>query len=606
MSKIRFQKITIEGFGSIVNELTVYLDGHGLTVVRGHNGAGKSTIFNALYWALYNKSIKNISKSEIPTWESLRTEDFNGTRVIVDFKIDDDQYSIARHINYNAKTFGVKGANTLIIIKNGEKVTENLYKNDQQAHINLLLGMEPKVFLHTAFFAQKTNRFISASPEEKRLVLDTLFNFERIDKAQQLASFDAAELDKRISGYNKTYSELKLSISKLTDEINHAKEKLSLHEEFKLSQLKNLEAQIKTAEDQKLQSLENLKTAEANKIVVEAELQKFSSLEVEKLLNLDTLNNYYTPQKKEIENSLKQSKEEQWKIEQLYSGTCNRCGKDFGTLKPDDVYKREAELESRDIQDTLNLESIENGIKETSSKIDNINNQLSQKSGYQVSLNQIIAGIETANKLINFQTSQIQKLEAEKVEIENKKFEYDFDTQTSKLESLLAEIAQVEREISEAEAKFSRIKFFATIGFTAKGLKAYLFEKKLRLLNQYVHQYSSLLGFSVELAVDLESTLKSIEINIAKDGVKCDYGCLSGGEQQRVDLCIAFALHDLISANYDINLLILDEVFESIDTYQGVEQVSELISFKAISKSVFVITHNASLEIPNSKVLNLN
>lgn len=605
MSKIIFQKITIEGFGSIVNELTVYLDGHGLTVVRGHNGAGKSTIFNALYWALYNKSIKNISKAEIPTWESLRTEDFNGTRVIIDFKIDDDQYSIARHINYNAKTFGVKGANTLIIIKNGEKVTENLYKNDQQAHINLLLGMEPKVFLHTAFFAQKTNRFISASPEEKRLVLDTLFNFERIDKAQQLASFDAAELDKWISGYNKTYSELKLSISKLTDEINHAKEKLSLHEEFKLLQLKNLDAQIKTAEDQKLQSFETLKTAEANKIVVEAELQKFSSLEVEKAEKTKAFN-AISLQRDEINKSLKQIKEEQWKIEQLYSGICNRCGKDFGTLKPDDVYKREAELESQAIQNTLNLESLESSTNNLKQQIENINNQLSQKSGYEVSLKQIISGIETANKLINFQTSQIQKLEAEKVEIENKKFEYDFDTQTSKLESLLAEIAQVEREISEAEAKFSRIKFFATIGFTAKGLKAYLFEKKLRLLNQYVHQYSSLLGFSVELAVDLESTLKSIEINIAKDGVKCDYGCLSGGEQQRVDLCIAFALHDLISANYDINLLILDEVFESIDTYQGVEQVSELISFKAISKSVFVITHNASLEIPNSKVLNLN
>lgn len=605
MSKIRFQKITIEGFGSIVNELTVYLDGHGLTVVRGHNGAGKSTIFNALYWALYNKSIKNISKAEIPTWESLRTEDFNGTRVIIDFKIDDDQYSIARHINYNAKTFGVKGANTLIIIKNGEKVTENLYKNDQQAHINLLLGMEPKVFLHTAFFAQKTNRFISASPEEKRLVLDTLFNFERIDKAQQLASFDAAELDKRISGYNKTYNELKLSISKLTDEINHAKEKLSLHEEFKLSQLKNLEAQIKTAEDQKLQSLENLKTAEANKIVVEAELQKFLNLEAEKAEKTKAFN-ATSLQRDEINKSIRQIKEEQWKIEQLYSGICNRCGKDFGTLKPDDVYKREAELESQAIQNTLNLESLESSINNLKQQIEDINNQLSQKSGYEVSLKQIISGIETASKLINFQTSQIQKLEAEKVEIENKKFEYDFDTQTSKLESLLAEIAQVEREISEAEAKFSRIKFFATIGFTAKGLKAYLFEKKLRLLNQYVHQYSSLLGFSVELAVDLESTLKSIEINIAKDGVKCDYGCLSGGEQQRVDLCIAFALHDLISANYDINLLILDEVFESIDTYQGVEQVSELISFKAISKSVFVITHNASLEIPNSKVLNLN
>lgn len=606
MSKITFQKIAIEGFGSIVNELIVDLSTTGLTVVRGHNGAGKSTIFNALYWVLYNKSIKSISKAEIPTWESLRTEEFKGTRVLIDFMVDDDHYSIARHINFNGKTFGVKGANSLIIIKNNEKVTENLYKNDQQAHINMLLGMEPKVFLHTAFFAQKTNRFISASPEEKRLVLDTLFNFERIDKAQQLASFDLAEMDKLLTSNNKKYQELQLSITKLTDDINHAKDKLALHDQFKETQLKSINEQIETVKAQKLQSLETLKTAEANKTLVEVELSNFNLLDVERLLNLDTLNNYYLPQKKGVENSLKQSKEEQWKIEQLYSGTCNRCGQDFGTFKPDDVYKREAELESRDIQDTLNLESIEKGIKETSSKIEVINNQLSQKSGYEVSLKQIINSIETVSKLINFQASQLEKLEADKFQVENQKFEYDFEGQGLKLEALILEISELERVISESEAKYSRIKFFATIGFTAKGLKAYLFENKLRLLNQYVHRYSSLLGFSVQLAVDLESALKSIEIHIAKDGIQCDYGCLSGGEQQRVDLCIAFALHDLISANYDLNLLILDEVFESIDTYQGVEQVSELINFKSFNKSVFVITHNASLEIPNSRILNLN
>lgn len=604
MPKIQFQKLTIEGFGSIIDEKVVDLNTQGLTVVRGQNGAGKSTIFNALYWVLYNKSIKNISKSEIPTWENLRPESFKGTRVIVDFTIDGDQYSIARHIKYNGKTFGLKGSDSLVLIKNGEKVTENLYKNDQQAHINLLLGMEPKVFLHTAFFAQKTNRFISASPEEKRLVLDTLFNFERIDKAQQLASLDASNLDKKIQSYNKDYNELKLSISKLTDEINHAKEKLSLHEEFKQKQLADLNEQLLSTESLKLSSLETLKTLEANKVLYESELTKFSSLEADKVSALQSRDSVVKSKNDQV-NTNNKEKEELWKLEQLYSGICNRCGQDFGTFKPEEVIAKEESLKQSISTGAEMVLYFDREIQKYSDQIESLTVQLSQKSGFQVSLTQTLNQLKVVQELITSYDSKLESLKTKKLEVENQKFEYDFNLKTSELEKLISDISNLERVISEAEAEFSRIKFFATIGFTAKGLKAYLFEHKLRLLNQYVYRYSSLLGFTVELAVDLESALKSIEINIAKDGVRCDYGCLSGGEQQRVDLCIAFALHDLISANYNLNILILDEVFESIDTYQGVEQVSELINFKSMNKSVFVITHNASLEIPNSNILNV-
>ena len=83
------------------------------------------------------------------------------------------------------------------------------------------------------------------------------------------------------------------------------------------------------------------------------------------------------------------------------------------------------------------------------------------------------------------------------------------------------------------------------------------------------------------------------------DSVK-DYDDLSGGQKLRVDICIAFAMHDLITESSNINILVMDEVFEGLDN-EGIEIVFELIRGKSETKSVYLITHSDLIDSLNSR-----
>ena len=83
---IIFHDIAIEGFGSIGKKLKYRFSNTGLTVLRGKNGAGKTTIFSALMWGLKGKTLKE--KSSVTTWENIQPVDYRGTRVKVYFEKD--------------------------------------------------------------------------------------------------------------------------------------------------------------------------------------------------------------------------------------------------------------------------------------------------------------------------------------------------------------------------------------------------------------------------------------------------------------------------------------------------------------------------------------
>jgi DNA repair exonuclease SbcCD ATPase subunit len=124
----------------------------------------------------------------------------------------------------------------------------------------------------------------------------------------------------------------------------------------------------------------------------------------------------------------------------------------------------------------------------------------------------------------------------------------------------------------------------------------------LELVNNSLELYSETIGFGIYFGIDMETANKDFFAIIRKKGQNIAYEDLSGGEQQLVDISIAFAIHDVVGMEKVFNLLILDEVFESLDT-TNVELVSELISLKAKNKSVYLITHLRDFSSSNSSVI---
>ena len=136
-------------------------------------------------------------------------------------------------------------------------------------------------------------------------------------------------------------------------------------------------------------------------------------------------------------------------------------------------------------------------------------------------------------------------------------------------------------------------------------MKAYLFENSLQQLNNILYKYSELLGFKVEFSIDLDSSRKDFVTLIEKDGVIIDYNELSGGEKQLVNIAMAFAMNEVLTASRGINLAFLDEVFESLSS-DNIEVVVTLINRLFEHKTLFLITHKETLPLSRSRVLKVN
>jgi DNA repair exonuclease SbcCD ATPase subunit len=125
----------------------------------------------------------------------------------------------------------------------------------------------------------------------------------------------------------------------------------------------------------------------------------------------------------------------------------------------------------------------------------------------------------------------------------------------------------------------------------------------LNKLNEYAAKYADRLGFAIRFSVDLEKASRPFTTQIIRsDGLSVTYADLSGGEKQSVDICLAFAMHDLLSHKIPLNVLILDEVFEGLDREQ-IEAAFELIRLKAGNRTVFVITHAELIDSMGTKTI---
>lgn len=210
MSKrIVFKRVGLEGFGSYIDPTEFQLNRGSINLIKGKNGAGKTTMFDCLLWVLYKVNLKGRANDKVITWDHLKPENFRGTRGIVEFSLPDEgfDYMIARHIDFKGTTKSIKGKSTLMIFKKPiekeafekeDMLGDEQYKGDQQEYINRLLGLNSKTFLNSVLFGQKMKRLIEADPEEKRKLFETLFEMDFINVAKEAADLKNSEETKKV------------------------------------------------------------------------------------------------------------------------------------------------------------------------------------------------------------------------------------------------------------------------------------------------------------------------------------------------------------------------------------------------------------------------
>lgn len=182
----------------------------------------------------------------------------------------------------------------------------------------------------------------------------------------------------------------------------------------------------------------------------------------------------------------------------------------------------------------------------------------------------------------------------------------------SKIPELELRKSKVEKElyaISEkntaAADKIKKIQWWRTKALGSSGLKALIFNSMLVKLNTYVEKYADMLGIRVKFSIDTTKESRPFLTSCYMNGVESDYSTFSGGEKQRIDICMAFAMYDLVSYKLQSNVLIMDEVFEGLDE-EGRNIVMFIIrNFAMQGKSVFVISHADYMDVSQCKIINI-
>lgn len=165
------------------------------------------------------------------------------------------------------------------------------------------------------------------------------------------------------------------------------------------------------------------------------------------------------------------------------------------------------------------------------------------------------------------------------------------------LENLEKQLKGIDESLKDIEYEMGLHQWWTKKGFSASGIPSFVFKGMLENLNEYAKEYAARLGVSIEFSVDLTKASKPFTtICSVGDKFNKEYAEFSGGQKQRLDIVLVFAMHDLVSADSNINILIMDEVFEGLDE-RGEAAVFDLVRMKAAEgKSIYIITHSPHID----------
>lgn len=558
---IQFGNIIIEGFCSIPY-LELNLGSKGITVIRGATGEGKTTILSALVWGAYGKNLKG--KSDVNTWEKYRPKNYNGTKVEIYFGKDGKTHKITRCLKYKGEVNGAKGKDRLIYEIDAVEVSEK-NKGEIQALINADLGMSYSLFMNSILFGQGMKRLIQESSSDKKDLFEEIFELEYISKARDIAKGYYMEALREYNEISQKYSsskEKKQSIQRMLDDLkkqaNHVKNDLS-------SRVKVLEKKLSLLAKAKKEN--ELKETVTYKNRIEQRIQEARD------------------NQKELLNKINDAKRKTRVSLEEFIGVIIKLLK-RGDIK--NSLKRLMEVKKA----FGDIERLQDKCSKLADKISNYRDKLEELRDQEYEANKVQRDIDLTHV-------EIKKLLSEKRAGVNLGLIKKYKTQLSNISDKLQSI---ESEMEEKRAKVDNYKWVMDDPLGNRGIKAFLFESSLDILNETLESYSEVLGFSILFYVDIQGVKKDFNTQIIMDGIEVSYEELSGGQKQLVNLAMAFAMNEVMTKAKGINIAFLDEVFENLSS-EYVDLVIGLIRKIYKDKTLYLISHQESLPIPNARVL---
>lgn len=555
---LTFTTMNVVGFCSIEN-LHIPLNPSCTILIKAPNGKGKSTILSALVWAIYGKNLKGVS--EVTTWEKVRPKDYQGVMVEVFFQKGEHIYKIIRCQKCNiVLEDGAKGKDRLILMKDNEVVNVK-GKNKLQDAINAELGLSYTLFMNSIMFGQGIKRLIQESNSDKKKIFEEVFDLEFLNIAKGIAMQDknnllaqANEVEHQSALLKKELEANKEAYFDLRDREKGFKEKIK-------SERRELKKDREDLTKQLIKKQQQLKD----------EVEKSLKVKIKKHTD------YVDVLKSKI------------KYNRIVSGvSLPYFVKKLKIQLDKGHYKRAKESVDIIYKAIINSDKLQEEYEDALGRLDELRTTNEKYKRLQKECDDIASDIADIDE-------ELEKLKQEKLKVMSPKYK-------EKLKEIRKTLRKVDEDYHNKELELENYNWLINDPLGNNGIKAYLFDSSLDMLNRTLDKYSQVLGFRIEFNIDLGTARKEFFTLIERDGQIIDYDELSGGEKQLVNVAMAFAMNESLTMSKGINLAFLDEVFESLSS-DNVEVVTSLIRHTFADKTLFLITHLDSLPLSNTKIL---
>jgi len=518
-------------------------------LVVGSNGAGKSTMLDALCFALFGKAFRNINKPALVN--SINQKD---CVVEIEFDIGNKAYKIVR---------GIK-PNIFEIYLNGNLLNQSAAIKDYQEHLEkVILKLNYKSFTQIVILGSASFvPFMQLSPSDRRNIIEDLLDIQIFSSMNNI-------LKDRISQNKENYTENKHKIEFATQSYNIQKQHISKLKANNEEEAIKFQVEIEQNNLKIKEYLEDSEKISARIVEIQQEVLDKESVTV-KIKSLNQLETQIETNLKKLNKDIK------------FFDTSDECPTCRQSIVEDFKKNQLMSLNAKAKKCDHGLSELESKLQSEHKRLEQINSKLEDIQKLQVKL-------ATNNTTISEMNRYVSRLN---VQIENlKDVKENLDNETEKLidiETKLIELKDEHKKLIDEKTYYDA----ASLLLKDTGIKTRIVKQYLPVINKLVNKYLSSLDFFVNFNLDesFKETIKS------RHRDEFTYASFSEGEKQRIDMSLMLTWRAVakLKNSTNTNLLVLDEVFDSSLDANGTEYLMNVLHMLE-DVNLFVISHKGDI-----------
>lgn len=578
MKEVIFKHISIKNFLSVGDEPLDIKFSSGIHIITGvnkdkedsKNGVGKSTISDAVFFAIFGSPLRPIKKDIIPNW--INKKDCS---VTITFDVIDDgqinEFILLRSLN----------PSRVQLIKNGEDVSRTIGKTNETIHE--ILGTTADMFEQSVIMClNQVEPFLAKTPAVKRKFIEDIFHIEVFGHMSKYMNTDYNENKRLFDIENAKIIDLECNIK------TQKQQQLEL-ENKKKSRILELEQRKASAIQETKDLNEKLIEAQSKTISADGESKldiqsKIDKLKAKEKEIIDT-DKQYTKTLAVNQTTILNLKSKIKELENLSQGVCAYCKQAFSESNIEEKRKL--------------IENYQNEMNECNYIITDTEDKSKQINKTKQSIEDIVDELNIKKRTIELQESEINKLNSEIKRQENWVNQINKDLEaaqndTNSFESIINELNTRYNVLNESMATYkNKMSLIETSKFIVsdEGVKNFIVKKMLKMLNGRLNYY--LKQLDANCTCQFNEYFDETIIN--NRGHECSYFNFSGGERKRIDLAMLFTFMDIrrMQSNIFVNIAIYDELLDTSLDSKGIECTLNVLKDRALNnkEAIYIISH---------------